>query len=676
MSAGARVPGKGFPLHSRADLWDAAATRSRREDFFMTTGVERASATLRHRPVPFTAVELADGLWAPRQRVVRERTVPFLYGQMEKIGTLEALDVTKPPGPLAFPYRKNNTSTSVMYWDSDIAKWIETASYTLATHPDPALDALIDDVVARISAAQEPDGYFNSFFQRREPAKKWSNLRDWHELYCAGHMIEAAVAHARATGKHNLLDIVCRHVDHIAARFGPAEGQKRGYCGHEEIELALVKLYRLTGEQRHLDLASYFIDERGQQPHYFEIEARARGADPADWWHQTYEYNQSHLPVREQDRVVGHAVRAMYLYSAMADLAAEHDDEALLQACRRLWADVTGKRLYVTGGLGPSANNEGFTSDYDLPNETAYAETCAAVGLVFWAHRMALLEGDARYADVMEQALYNGALSGLSLDGERFFYENPLASRGDHHRWTWHRCPCCPPNIGRLVASLGSYLYSLGQGELAVHLYAQSTARMAVDGTAVTVTQTTNYPWDGVVGLRIDPEHPIDFTLRLRIPGWCRAAQLSVNGAPVDVAQVSDRGYAVIRRRWQAGDHVELALDMPVERVYAHPDVRADQGRVALRRGPILYCVEAVDSPAPVHRLGLPRRAPVEARFEPELLGGVATLTASAVALEPDGGLYHTEPLSRTPVTLKAVPYHVWDHREPGEMLVWLPEIE
>jgi DUF1680 family protein len=631
--------------------------------------------SVRHRAAAFTAVELADRLWAPRQRVVRERTVPFLYGQMEKIGTIEALDVTKPPGPLAFPYRKNNTSTSVMYWDSDIAKWIETASYTLATHHDPTLDALIDDVVARIAAAQEPNGYFNSFFQRREPAKKWTNLRDWHELYCLGHMIEAAVAHAQATGKHNLLDIVRRQVDHVAQLFGPREGQRRGFCGHEEIELALVKLYRLTGERRYLDLASYFIDERGRQPHYFDIEARARGADPADYWYATYDYNQSHVPVREQDRVVGHAVRAMYLYCAMADLAAELDDPSLLKACRRLWGDLTGKRLYVTGGLGPSASNEGFTTDYDLPNETAYAETCASVGLVFWAHRMVLLEGDGRYADVMEQALYNGALSGLSLDGERFFYENPLASRGDHHRWIWHRCPCCPPNIARLVASLGSYVYSLAPGELAVHLYAQSTARLEIDGTPVTVTQTTDYPWDGAVALRIDPQSPAEFTLRLRIPGWCRSAQLTINGAPFDAGAATERGYASVRRRWQAGDQVALALAMPVERLYAHPEVRADQGRVALKRGPIVYCVEAVDNAASPHRLVLPRDATVTARLEPDLLGGVATLAGTARAILPvDGALYRAQPPQVEVVPFRAVPYHVWDHREPGEMVVWLPE--
>ncbi|MBI1773930.1 MAG: glycoside hydrolase family 127 protein [Proteobacteria bacterium] len=630
----------------------------------------------RHGAVPFTAVELADNLWAPRQRAVRERTVPFLYGQCEKIGMIEALAVTEPPGPLAYPFKNNGTTTTVMYWDSDIAKWIEAASYTLATHPDPKLDALLDDVIGRIAKAQQEDGYFNSYFLRREPAKRWSNLRDWHELYCAGHMIEAAVAHAQATGKDNLLSVARRNADHIDRTFGRGANQKRGYCGHEEIELALVKLYRHTGERRYLDLASYFIDERGRQPHYFDLEARIRGQDPADYWHKTYEYNQSHGPVRQQDRVVGHAVRAMYLYSAMADLAGELGDESLLHACERLWADLTGKRLYVTGGLGPSAGNEGFTTDYDLPNETAYAETCAAVGLVFWSHRMLQIAGDGRYADAMEMALYNGAVSGISLDGERFFYDNPLASRGNHHRWTWHRCPCCPANIARLIASLGSYVYSAGPNEIAVHLYVQGQARIELDGTKVRIAQTTNYPWDGAVDIRVEPDAPKDFSLRLRIPGWCRRSSLAINGKTVDLSGIIAHGYACIERSWQAGDEVSLRLHMPIERVHAHPDVRADQGRVALKRGPIVYCLEAVDNAAPLQRIVLPRAAGLEAQYDAHLLGGVATLSGQALVVRPsDGALYCSDPYGRASTTIKAIPYHLWDHRQPGEMLVWIPEL-
>jgi len=632
-----------------------------------------------HRPVPFTAVALGDRLWAGRQRVVRERTMPLLYAQCEKAGMIEALDVRAPPGPLALPFHGDGISTPVMYWDSDLAKWIEAASYALAMHagegPDSALGARVDDLIARVADAQQPDGYCNSYFQRREPAKRWTNLRDAHELYCAGHLIEAAVAHAQATGKDSLLTVARRLADHIGQTFGAGDGQKRGYCGHAEIELALVRLYRLTAEPRYLDLARFFIDERGRQPHYFDVEARARGEDPADYWHRTHEYTQSHRPVREQDRVVGHAVRAMYLYCAMADLAAELGDVSLRQACRRLWDDLTGKRLYVTGGLGASARNEGFTTDHDLPNETAYAETCAAVGLVLWAHRMALLEGDGRYADVMERALYNGALSGLALDGDRFFYSNPLASRGTHHRWAWHSCPCCPANIARLIASLGSYVYSVGAGEAAVHLYIQGQGRMQVDGTAVTLTQTTDYPWDGTIAIQVDPDAPTDFALRLRIPGWCRSARMTLNGQPVDLGRLVVHGYARIDRRWQAGDRIDLELPMPVERVYAHPEVRAAQGCVALQRGPIVYCLEAVDNPVPLGRLALPRAEEIQARFEPDLLGGVVTLTGMAVALQPvEGELYRPEPPRALPVQFKAVPYHAWDHRQPGEMLVWLPE--
>jgi DUF1680 family protein len=629
-----------------------------------------------HLAVPFAAVELQDGLWAPRQAAVRSRTVPFLYAQYEKNGLFEALDVTSPPGPLRIPFG-NRPNTAVMYWDSDIAKWIEMASYTLAAHYDAALDARIDELIARIAKAQQPDGYFNTYFIRREPGKRWANLRDWHELYCAGHLIEAAVAHVQVTGKRNLLDVMLRYVDYIDTVFGPGPSQRRGYCGHPEIELALVKLYRLTQEQRYLDLAKFFVDERGRQPHCFDQEAIARGEDPAAHYHITYEYSQSHVPVREQRQVVGHAVRAMYLYSAMADLAGEFEDASLMTACKALWADLTSRRLYVTGGMGPSARNEGFTADYDLPNETAYAETCAAVGLIFWAHRMFLVERDARYADEMELALYNGALSGLALDGEHFFYDNPLASRGGHRRWTWHRCPCCPPNIGRLIASLGQYVYSTGPDEAAVHLYIAGRAQMSVGGVSVLLHQKTQYPWDGAIRIRIEPEQPVEFALRLRIPGWCRSARLEINGTRIDIEALMDRGYAHVRRRWQKGDEAALYLDMPAQRIYAHPEVAADVGRVALKRGPIVYCVEGADNDAPVNRIALPRGNPIDARFEPNLLSGVGTLTASATVVQTseDGALYSIEPPGTQPTTLRAIPYSFWSNRESEEMSVWIREI-
>ena len=634
-----------------------------------------ANASL-HRAVPFTSVELRDGLWAPRQQAVREQTVPFLYAQYERNGLFEALDVDSPPGPLRIPFN-GRPNTAVMYWDSDIAKWIETASFTLATHFDSALDAQVDDLIARIAKAQRPDGYFNTYFIRREPAKRWTNLRDWHELYCAGHLIEAAVAHVQATGKQSLLSVVRRYADYIATVFGPGPGQRRGYCGHPEIELALVKLHGLVGERRYLDLARFFVDERGTRPHYFDQEAIARGDDPAAQYYGTYEYSQSHVPVREQHTVVGHAVRAMYLYSAMADLAGAFGDASLMTACRTLWDDLTTRRLYVTGGLGPSAGNEGFTADYDLPNETAYAETCAAVGLVFWAHRMALVERDARYADVMELALYNGALSGLSLDGKSFFYDNPLASRGGHRRWTWHRCPCCPPNIARLIASLGQYVCSVAADELAVHLYIAGLARVPMGDSEVIVEQTTRYPWDGDIALRIEPTRPMEFALRLRVPAWCRSASLLINGAQVELEPLMDRGYAQVRRRWCKGDEIRLSMSMPAERIYANPEVADDAGRVALKRGPVVYCLESADNDAPLHRIALPRASTIEAPFESGLLGGVGTLAAEARVAQawPADQLYRPEPPLTEPTRLRAVPYSFWSNRESDVMNVWIREV-
>jgi len=402
-----------------------------------------------------------------------------------------------------------------------------------------------------MAAAQAPDGYLNSYYQTVEPERRWTNLRDCHELYCAGHLMEAAVAYYEATGKRKFLDVMCRCADHIAAVFGPGEGQKRGYCGHEEVELALMKLFRATGEKQYMEQARYFVEERGRRPHYYDIEAAARADDPKNFHFRTYEYCQAHKPIREQDKVVGHAVRAMYFYSGVADVAAETNDKTLLEACRRLWKNVTRQRMYVTGGIGPTRANEGFTFDYDLPNESAYAETCAAVALVFWAHRMLHLDPDSQYADVMERALYNGVLSGVSRDGEKFFYVNPLALYppmfAPHdtffggQRQPWFGCACCPPNLARLLASLPAYVYSSSDTEAWVHLYAAGTAALEVTGRKLTLTQETKYPWDGEVALTVTPETPATFSLALRIPAWCRKATLKVNGRPVALDRKSTR---------------------------------------------------------------------------------------------------------------------------------------
>src|SRR5579875_129950 len=388
-------------------------------------------------PVSWKNVSIDDAFWSPRLRANREHTLPHIYRMSQETGRIDALRLNWKPGEVPVPH---------VFWDSDIAKWLEAASYSLGTHPDPILEEQVDEVVGLLAAAQQPDGYLNSHFIAVEPAKRWTNLRDLHELYCAGHLIEAAVAHFQATGKRNLLDILIRYADHIDSVFGPEPGKKCGYPGHEEIELALVKLYRVTGEQRYLRLSQYFVEERGREPHYYDEEARLRGEDPATYWAGTYEYNQSHLPVREQREVTGHAVRAMYLYSAMTDLARELGDDSLLAACERLWQHLCTRRTYITGGIGSSPYNEGFTTDYDLPNETAYAETCAAIGLVFFAHRMLQIGADSQYGDMMEHVLYNGAISGLSLRGDRFFYENrltcfhnsPLGRTGTRHRWAWY----------------------------------------------------------------------------------------------------------------------------------------------------------------------------------------------------------------------------------------------
>jgi hypothetical protein len=640
------------------------------------------------RAVPFTRVVIDDQFWSLRQETNRKITIPYVQSMAEKTGRFDSFRLTHANLEGGWKFGMQNPP---IYWDSDVAKWIEAASYSLATHPETGLARKVDEVVELIAASQQDDGYLNVHFTAVDPEGRWTNLRDLHELYCAGHLIEAAVAHFEATGKRTLLDPMIRYTDYIASTFGPEPGKRRGYPGHEEIELALVRLWKTTGERRFLDLASYFIDERGQRPQYFDIESDERNEDEKnvdEWPHtigQRHDVKQAHLPVREQTTAEGHSVRAMYLYDGMAGVAAGTGDEGLMAACRTLWDNVTNRRMYITGGVGSTSEGERFTIDHDLPSDTAYAETCASIGLANWATRMLQAEGDSRYADELERVLYNGFLSGVSLAGDTFFYANPLevdpkapyfrtGERIKPFRQGWFDTACCPPNVIRTLAALGRYLYSENSEGVAVHLYVSGEVTAHVGDTVVTIKQETRYPWDGDVAITVELDSTAEFDLRLRIPGWCNDAELEINGSPVE--HQTERGYALMHRVWQAGDTVALRLAMPVERIYSDRRVRSSTGKVALRRGPIIYCLEEVDNSSGLNAVVLPRDAELNSDFEESLLGGVATISASAKKIVRDAGesLYSANPGTLTATTVKAVPYALWGNRERGEMLVWINE--
>ncbi len=623
----------------------------------------------KNTPLHFTNVRIQDAFWAPRLAANRQQGLDRVYEQLQKTGRIEAYDLDWSPD--------SSRPKPHVFWDSDVAKWLEGACYSLMNHQDQDLLGRVESLVDRILSAQGEDGYLNPYYTVVEPENRWTNLRDRHELYCAGHMIEASIAHHQATGDRRFLSAMRRYADLIDRTFGPGKGQLRGYPGHQEIELALVKLYHHTGEKRYLNLAAYFVDARGGHPYYFDQEARQRREDPAAYWAKTHAYTQSHRPVREQETVVGHAVRAMYLYGAMADLAREQRDRELRVVLEKLWEDLVSHKLYLTGGIGTSRENEGFTPSYHLPNQDAYAETCAAIGLVFWAHRMLHLHMDSRYADVMERALYNAVLSGVSLEGDRFFYVNPLASDGTHQRQVFYSCSCCPPNINRLLPTIGGFVYSTTGDEITTHLYIQSEARIEFDPGTVTLIQETDYPWDGVVCIRCEMDVQQSFTLKLRKPGWCQEARLYLNGDRLPDDIPFEGGYFRLERRWKPGDEIRLQWLMPAHRVYAHPDVKATVDSVALMRGPIVYCLEALDQPVPLHLIRLPRSVSLESRFETDLLGGVGTLVGKALAADVDawgGALYQPDPPDFVRVPFKAIPYYAWANREPGAMRVWLPE--
>ena len=628
------------------------------------------------RPVPFTAVQVTDQFWAPRIEINRTVTIPFAFGKNEETGRVgnfqraAAVLQGHPPADLKPP--------GYPFDDTDIYKVLEGASYTLSVKPDPKLSGYLDGLIETIAAAQEKDGYLYTT-RTIDPlhphpwagGSRWVNETDLsHELYNLGHLYEAAVAHYQATGKRSLLDVAIRTADLLVATFGP--DKRTIWPGHQITEMGLAKLYRVTGNEQYLSLAKFMLDVRG----------------PGSLPRAGNTYNQSQVRVVDQTEAVGHAVRATYMYSGMADVAALTGDESYVHAIDRIWRNVVERKLYVTGGIGARDEGEAFGDDYELPNMSAYNETCAAVGNDYWNQRLFLLHGDGRYIDVLERTLYNGLLSGVSLDGKAFFYPNPLESNGQHERSPWFGVACCPGNITRFLPSMPGYIYARRGDSVYVNLFVGSTADIPLDAGHVRVTQDTRYPWDGDVRLTLAPAAPGRFTLRLRVPGWARneaspgdlyrfadtsaePVTLAVNDRPVAVTL--DQGYAVVTRDWAAGDRVLLHLPMPVRRVRAADPVAADRGRIALQRGPIVYAAEWPDNPqGHVRNLLLKDGAPLAAEFRPGLLNGVEVITGTAVGYvtEPSGKIVKREQ------PFAAIPYFAWANRGAGEMAVWVPDAE
>lgn len=632
----------------------------------------------RHRSVPIGNVRLTDDFLAPRIRTNREITIPSQFEHL--VTTNRFRNFERVAGTFDGPF------DGIYFNDSDVYKWMEAAASTLAAGDegtdisDNDLKGLLDLAIGHVESAQDKNGYLNTWFSVDRVDERWSNLLDKHELYCGGHMIQAAIAHHRATGSDRFLNVAIRFADLVCETFGPeSEGKREQADGHEEIELALIELYRTTGEQKYLDQACFFIDVRGH--------GKVGGSD----------YHQDRIPVAAQSEMVGHAVRAVYLNAGAADLVAEQGDTKLRAALDRMWTNMTTRRSYISGGIGSRWEGEAFGKDFELPNERAYTESCAAIGGIMWAWRMLTLavEDNTRYADYIEHTLYNALLPGLSLDGQEYFYQNPLANDGTHRRQPWFGCACCPPNIARLLAQLPGYFYSVtsrrfpesdGRHDMVwAHLYADGTSTIPLHaGGTVTIEQATRYPWDGEVAVEIvDIKEAGDFTLYLRIPGWAKGATGDINGETLPASETAAGQYAAIRRVWKVGDVVHLHFPMPVRRMVAHPRVTADTGKVALLRGPLLYCVEAADNPiGDVRDVVLTDEVEVVAARRPDLLNDIVVLTVDAevesAAPGWEGALYreitdaNRDRAGRSPISLTAIPYYAWANRGAGPMTVWL----
>ena len=649
-------------------------------------GQEPAQATAgKIVDIPLKKVTIDDKFWSPRLEVNRTKTLDHVYQELETNGCLRNFDLAA----------KKATGTFGGPWwaDSDVYKWLEGASYVLGNYPDEALERRVDNVIARIAAAQQPDGYLNTHVQVEEPDMRFRDLAFFHEDFSSGHLFEAAVAHYEATGKRTLLNVATRLADCFDATFGP--GKRDGLSGHEGIELAWVRLCRATGEKRYLHLAEFYLNNRGRKPSLFELEYNRLPEDRTVQWFQGQPKNlrwlqdllyhartnfdttycQDNLPVRQQSVAVGHAVRAMFLYCGMADVAAETGDQELVAALNRLHDSVTLRRMYVTGGIGPSAKNEGFTDDYDLPNEDAYQETCASAGTVLWNHRLFKMTGDGAYVDLMELSLYNAVLAGVSLAGNTFCYATPLACDTEFRRQPWFEVPCCPTTTARFFPSLGRYIYSQSADAVWVNLFVGGEARATLEnGSEVRVRQETDYPWSGRVKLQVRPAGPGEFTLHVRLPEWANNTSISLNGS--GISPPVSQGYAHLRRTWNPGDTVELSIPFRIERIEANPRVLQARGMVALRRGPLIYCLEQPDNQADVERILLPQSATLTEHFEPSLLGGVTLLRGEG--LIQTSGLWKDQlyrpvrPVQDQATAITAIPYCVWGNRGHEKMKVWI----
>ncbi len=617
----------------------------------------------RWQSLPLQSISLTGGFWARRQKINRETTLLHGYQMLEEAGNFHNLRVAA--GLTEGEYRGRE------FIDTDVYKWLEAASYELHLHPDnSSLQQKVDRTIELIAAAQQNDGYINAYFQVAHQGKRWIDLDFGHELYCAGHLFQAAVAHYRATQSTPLLDIATRFADLLCATFGP--DKKPGAPGHPVIEMALVALYQVTGKQEYLDLAKFFIDERG------------KGVMRGLGWASGPAYHQDRVPIREASEVEGHAVRAMYLFAGVTDLYLESGEQALFDVLLRLWQDMVDHKLFITGGLGARYEGESFGDAYELSPDQCYCETCAAIGSIMWNWRMLLATGESRYADLVERTLYNGFLSGLSDDGRHFFYINPLMSRHSMQREEWYEVACCPPNIMRLLASLGQYLATMDANGVQIHLYNSAAITAALpSGNPVALTVATNYPWRGHVKLNIEQADGSPWALRLRLPGWCREAKVLLNGQPVNDL-VIDSGYALLERPWQAGDVIELELEIEPGLFEPHPRIDAVRDSVAIQYGPLVYCLEAEDIDIDLMDVQLNEKAPLKTRWcdnvvDEEIIA-IETM-GQRMDVETWQDLYRPvtdndlHKFSQQAVHLKAIPYYAWGNRKPGAMRVWIPRL-